>query len=217
MVPILVVMSGAIAFSAFTGSITTNVNASAGSISFNQQALLYNYSQENTDLSVGTSTANIQLPSGAMSGTFSPISLGWSGPGSSSVSPTQTLTISNMAPGNWATFELTVTNNGSVGLMLQEPNAQNPVVTPSAQESGQALGYQAVIGLPGVDPWPAFFGDMTSTHGYIYFITGLPSGSINNGLSASYFIVVGLGSSSGNHYQGSTFSWTLSIPVTSDP
>ncbi len=197
-VPVLVVMSGALAFSAFSGSITTDVNASAGYISFNQHAYLYNYTQDNTQMTVN----GVQLTAGPMSSDFSPMSLGWAGLDSQSGNTTtQTVTLGNMAPGNWATFEFTVTNNGSVGFMLSSATATGTITSGLSDTSASS--------------WSSFTSDMTGT-GYVYMVSSIPSGSIDNGGTASYFVVVGLASGSGNSYQESSFSLSVVITVTSD-
>ncbi|HLH86199.1 MAG TPA: hypothetical protein VKU79_04980 [Thermoplasmataceae archaeon] len=196
MVPVLVVMSGALAFSAFSGSITTNVNASAGYISFNQQAWLYNYSASNTVMTVDNMPLAIPSPA-----SFTPMSLGWAGLDNSGNVTEQTVNVGNMAPGNFVTFEFEVTNNGSVGFVLSS-------ATPTTAVSG---------GLGSVDAtsWSVFKEDMSST-GYVYMVTSIPSGSIDNGHTASYFVVVGLASGSDNSYEESTFALTITVTVTSD-
>ena len=200
-VPVLVVMSGALAFSAFSGTITTNVDASAGYISFNQQAMLYNYSASNTVMSVDGMT--LSIPESSSTAVMMP--LGWAGLDSlNSNTTTQTVTLGNMAPGNWATFEFTVTNNGSVGFELSS-------VSPTTTVSPSDLDLAAIS----ANTWSSFSADMGGT-GYVYMVTSIPSGSIDNGGTASYYVVIGLANGSGNTYQESSLSLSIAVTVTSD-
>ena len=198
-VPVLVVMSGALAFSAFSGTITTNVDASAGYISFNQQAMLYNYSASNTVMSVDGMT--LSIPESSSTAVMMP--LGWAGLDSlNSNTTTQTVTLGNMAPGNWATFEFTVTNNGSVGFELSS-------VSPTTTVSPSGLTATSA------NTWSSFNTDMAGT-GYVYMVSSIPSGSIVNGGTASYYVVIGLANGSGNSYQESSLSLSIAVTVTSD-
>lgn len=185
MVPVLVVMSGALAFSAFSGTITTNVNASAGYLSWSQQ-VTSNYTYEN-NTAVGSTflpTAASTLPSGPNA-------------------TEQGITVTNLAPGNWVEFNITITNTGSVGLMLK-----NVTISPSGAD-GLTNGTTAVSNFA--------YGMALGGTGYLYNVSAVPSGSIDNGGTFSYHIFLGLGSNSGNGYQESTFAVTITIGVVSDP
>ncbi len=203
MVPVLVVMSGALAFSAFSGTATTNVSATAGYLSWEQSiSSTYTYEHntlvKNNSKTVGTVTT----------------------PKTGANDTDMKLTVSNLAPGNWIVFNITVKNTGSVGLMLsgakittKELNATgvntptNGLVNYSVSMSdfvyGKALSPSTPSSTPGV--------------GYYYAVTEVPSGSIDNGGSTMYQIFLGLGSNSGNAYQESSFMLNVGITVTSDP
>lgn len=194
-VPVLVVMSGALAFSAFSGSITTNVNASAGYLSW-EQSITSTYTYEH-NTAVTNNSANV--PS---------VSTPKTGPNMTSMD----LTVSNLAPGNWIVFNITVTNTGSVGLELsgstiatQELNATG-VNTPTNGLTNSTVSTDDFV-----------YGSALSGTGYEYAVTEVPSGSVDNGGTVTYQIFLGLGSTSGNIYQESTFTLNVGITVTSDP
>lgn len=194
-VPVLVVMSGALAFSAFSGSITTNVNASAGYLSW-EQSITSTYTYEHNTAVTNNSA---KVPS---------VSTPKTGPNMTSMD----LTVSNLAPGNWIVFNITVTNTGSVGLELsgstiatQELNATG-VNTPTNGLTNSSVSTHDFV-----------YGSALSGTGYEYAVTEVPSGSVDNGGTVTYQIFLGLGSTSGNIYQESTFTLNVGITVTSDP
>ena len=190
MVPVLVVMSGALAFSAFSGSITTNVNASAGYLSWQQNETSHYTYMHNTE--VGTNFSD---------GTY--VKTSTSGPNVT----TQDISVTNLAPGNWIEFNFTVYNTGSVGLMLTHvsvstmgANGANMSVSSNDFMYGSALNVSA-----------------DSSFAYLYNVSSIPSGSIDQGSSTTYHVYLGMNEYAGNMYQESTFSLTVQITVTSDP
>lgn len=205
MVPVLVVISGALAFSAFSGTATTNVSATAGYLSWEQSITsTYTYHDNTAVTNNSKSVASVSTPK--------------MGPNATDMM----LTVSNLAPGNWIVFNITVTNTGSVGLMLSgstittmELNAtggntpKNGLVNASISTSdfmyGHALNPTSTTSTtaPGV--------------GYYYAVTEVPSGSIDSGHTVTYQIFLGLGQNSGNAYQESSFMLNVGITVTSDP
>ena len=194
-VPVLVVMSGALAFSAFSGSITTNVNASAGYLSW-EQSITSTYTYEH-NTAVTNNSANVPSVSTPKTGANM---------------TSMDLTVSNLAPGNWIVFNITVTNTGSVGLELsgstiatQELNATG-VNTPTNGLTNSTVSTDDFV-----------YGSALSGTGYEYAVTEVPSGSVDNGGTVTYQIFLGLGSTSGNIYQESTFTLNVGITVTSDP
>ena len=194
-VPVLVVMSGALAFSAFSGSITTNVNASAGYLSW-EQSITSTYTYEH-NTAVTNNSANVPSVSTPKTGANM---------------TSMDLTVSNLAPGNWIVFNITVTNTGSVGLELsgstiatQELNATG-VNTPTNGLTNSTASTDDFV-----------YGSALSGTGYEYAVTEVPSGSVDNGGTVTYQIFLGLGSTSGNIYQESTFTLNVGITVTSDP
>ena len=185
LVPVLVVMSGALAFSAFTGNITTNVNASAGYIGWSENVTGTYVHMDNT--MVKTTYKNVSTPS------------------YSEDSTTMSLGVSNLAPGNWVVFNITVTNTGSVGLELSGATVTS-TTTPSGLSS-----------MPTTPSESFMYGMNLSGNGFLYYVNEMPSGSLDHGQSTHFQIFIGLGDGSQNAYQDSSTSLTVSITATSDP
>lgn len=184
LVPVLVVMSGALAFSAFTGNITTNVNASAGYIGWSENVTGTYVHMDNT--AVKTTYKNVSTPS------------------FSEDSTTMNLGVTNLAPGNWVVFNITVTNTGSVGLELSGATVTS--TTTSSGLSSMATGSGSFS-----------YGMNLSGNGYLYNVTEMASGSLDHGQSTHFQIFIGLGDGSQNTYQDSSTSLTVTITASSDP
>lgn len=184
MVPVLVVMSGALAFSAFTGNITTNVNATAGFIGWQENVTGTYVHMDNT--AVKLTYTNGSTPS--YSQTISTVSLG----------------VTNLAPGNWAVFNITVTNTGSVGIELSGATTTT-TTTPNTLSASSVTSTSFV------------WGQNLSGNGYEYYVNEMASGSLDHGSSTSFQVFVGLGDGSQNAYQSSSMTLDITITVTSDP
>lgn len=184
MVPVLVVMSGALAFSAFTGNITTNVNATAGYIGWSENVTGTYVHMDNT--MVKTTYTNVSTPS------------------FSEDSTTMSLGVSNLAPGNWVVFNITVTNTGSVGLELSKAMVSS--TTSSSGLSSTSTGSSSFE-----------YGHNLSGNGYLYYVNEMASGSLDHGQTTSFQVFIGLGSGSGNSYQDSSTELTITIQASSDP
>ena len=221
LVPVLVVMSGALAFSAFSGSITTNVSATAGYMSYNQNMVLTGYYSDNTllTLAYGNYPANGSAPMSTMTlpvnytdhtNSALPIDLGWAGlhkQANNSVK-SQTVEVEGMAPGSWAQFEFTITNNGSVGFII---TTGTPV---GYQSSSVAVGMTNFTTAASVSE---FTSDMSSSSGYVIYVSAVPATSMDSGSSVSYSVYVGLGGSSNNYWAESSFNYAVPFTITSDP
>ncbi len=140
LVPIMLTMSGALAFSAFTGSVNTGVSANSGTITANIGSEISGAYVRNTVLTVsggndgsagGTTTATIAYVNGEVSTTYS------TGSGLATVPVTGSgsqyviyyLNVSNLAPGNWVKIEFTLQNEGSVGVIFHSPVVQTSMIT----------------------------------------------------------------------------------------
>lgn len=211
MVPVLVVMSGALAFSAFTGSITTNVSAMSGDLNINQQAFIAQWNSTNTQLGVGaTNVTGIETGQMAlatdhpyMTSPWTMTSLGWAG-AHFGRKITQSVNVSNLAPGNFVVFKFQVTNNGSVGIILNSVSATGSGVS-------SASSYQSFLG--------AMSQSSSATGLYVYANLTTPSGtSIDVGGSAYYTVYVGLAGGSINTDMSATLPGiTVTATIMSDP
>lgn len=190
LVPVLVVMSGALAFSAFSGSITTNVNASAGYLSWNQtETSNYTY-MHNTDVTTNFSAGSVVKTS--TSGQNATV---------------QYVGVSNLAPGNWVELNFTVENTGSVGLMLTSVSATGSGGYTNTSVSSSDFTYGAALNV-----------SSESDVAFLYNVSSsIPTGSIDSGNSVTYHIYLGMNEYAGNTYQESTFALAVHITVTSDP
>ena len=214
MVPVLVVMSGALAFSAFTGSITTNVSAASGDLNFNQQAFIAQWNSTNTQLGVGaTNVTGVETGSMALAtdhpyatSEWTMMSLGWAG-AKYGDTITQSVNVSNLAPGNFAVFKFQVTNNGTVGMILSSVSASGTSGT----------------GVTTASSYSEFLGAMSQSSSdsglYVFANLTTPAGtSIDNGGSAYYTVYVGLaGGSSNTDMSTSLPSVSVTASITSDP
>ena len=194
MVPVLVVMSGALAFSAFSGTATTNVSATAGYLSW-EQTISSNYTYHNN------TKVTSSYPSMG-------VSTHKTGPNATDME----ISVNNLAPGNWVEFNVTITNTGSVGLMLSGATITTTELNGTTmQRDSTALTNDTMASTS------FMYGQALGGTGYLYNVTEVPSGSIDNGGTATYQIFLGLGSDSGNAYQESMFTLNVGIIVTSDP
>lgn len=184
-VPILLIASGSILFSSFTGSILTTVNSTAaGDPAWNQYvSSTYTFS-DNTKIANQTS---ITEPTSTVD------------QGSIDIS------IFNLAPGNWVEFNITVTNTGSSNIMLS-----NYSLTTSEQNFE---GIQGILTNDSIALNAFKFGYALLGTGYLYNVSGLPSNVLFPGESAVYTIFLGLGYASNNSYEESNFKIVLTVTV----
>jgi hypothetical protein len=189
MVPVLVVISGALAFSAFSGTATTNVSATAGYLSWDQSITSTYTFEHNTAVSNNSSNVGtVHTPTSGKNAT------------------NMILSVSNLAPGNWVVFNITIKNTGSVGFILTQYSPS--VIFPSSPAIGLAVNGEFAN---------FSYGHPISGHYLKINVTEVQSGSIDPGQSASYQVFIGLGQSTGNAYQGSSVTLRIPIIVTSDP
>lgn len=135
-VPIMLTLSGAMAYSAFSGSVTTNVTATAGTLTYSIGTEVVDYYSMNTNISVsggvGSDTSVVYLLGNTVTGQelLAPVPVS----GGSGVPIIYYLNVSNLAPGNWVHVEITLTNTGTVGLIFARPALETSIVkiTPTA-------------------------------------------------------------------------------------
>ncbi len=210
MVPVLVVMSGSLAFSAFQGSITTNVNTTAGVLSFSQDLSLIGSDATNTAVTVSCSETGNQVTVGGPSPGSMPFDLGTVSSSSSSIS--QTVEVTNFAPLDYVIIEVTITNTGTVGMTVGWPQIVSNPTVPSWEIVNNSV-YWGPTNLGWLEGVPGF------CYAYYNFApTSTPPVTLAPGDSATYYLSIALGSyGNQNSLQDSTLSLTLTTDVTSSP
>ncbi len=114
LVPVLVVMSGALAFSAFTGTVTTNVTASSASFTLTEAGNVGVYNATNTVVTItgeqGTSMTSAGVAPLEQLGTITAVN------GASEA--TFSVSVNNLAPGDYVSLIFAINNTGSSAVNL---------------------------------------------------------------------------------------------------
>ena len=242
-VPVLLTMSGALAFSAFTGSVSTNVSATAGSISLSQTGEFFAGYVSNTNVTVsgglGSNTGSVVI-TGANLGTETSdaptlATVPYSG---YSLNVIYYVNVTNLAPGNWVAVHLTITNGGTVGFIAETPHIIPTHVTFKPSSAPPDLNLTNLTGVSGLFAGTLFAsgsplsglaaGTLFATNygatgvsglsGYAFAYTTSGFGeSLTHSSEADYTVYIGLSSGAGNGYQESSVSIPIMISVMSDP
>ncbi len=237
-VPLLVSLGGAFAFSAFSGSSSVTINNTASHLTWENQATLTATNANNTPLTldgpnghiyeVGTGMAYFQS-----SGMYR-LGFGAQYYNTATSGREYVINVTNFAPGEFIELTDIITNNGTVGFIVTAPYAQMsfntsdpplppppgpnpppPPPLPPSQQTSNKINATSV-------PYAYFMDDLQSSTGWIYNVTEV-SGfgiSLSPEGSATMTIMIGLGNSNGkdvNCYQDSTFSLNIDLNVESDP
>lgn len=219
-VPIMLTLSGAMAYSAFTGSITNDVGAGAGTLTYSENINLVNYFSQNTNMTaqMGTNSyvlsdhAGFNPSNGAFNYLTSPLKLGSVGPVTyTDYHQLATLNVSNMAPGNWVEANLTIVNQGSVGFIVGP-------VTISVNSTNHDYTGTYYEQEPSVSAFMSGEYNQSSGMNYIAFSTqNTYSPSINVGGSYTISVYLGLGIGSDNEFEENIVPFVISASITSDP
>lgn len=217
LVPVLVMMSGALAFSAFSGSATTNVTATAATVSFTQTAYFNGTNAMNTPFTVNSMTL-----SAASSNTTVATNSG--------SSTTLSLAVGNFVPSEWAKFVIGITNTGTAALNLNNSGSYFELDSTPAAYAYNGTGFHLTptkvpysvlappetlsgfVGLLSVQPyagnWTFAYGSVGRQSIPAYLLPG----------QTFYFsIYIGLGDLVGNSAQGSSLTLSFVMPMTSTP
>lgn len=245
-VPVFLIASGALAYSAFSGVAATNIAASAGDITANEYAELVTGYSSNTVIYVsggyGLNTNTATLTSSTESSPSGETNL-------ATVPTTDTgaqnfvyyVNVSNLAPGNWVKLHFSLSNKGSVGLIFGKPYIGSVTFSKSGLNLSNVTGslehkdiftsgnpLSGVSGLSGIGNYTFATSDSsvtsgagTLTHpGYAFAFGPTVSDfgvSLTNGGEADYSFYVGLSAGAGNGYQESSISIPIIVSITSDP
>ncbi len=221
-VPLLVSLGGAFAFSAFSGSSSVTINNTAGHLTWENQATLTATNANNTPLTMQGPNGNIYEIGTGMehfhaSGMYN-LGFGAQYYTTATSGREYVINVTNFAPGEFIQLTDVITNNGTVGFIVTAPyvsmaahSSSNPVYNPS----GKSIAVTNVSSS-------AFASDLQSSTGWLYSVNEV-SGfgtSLSPEGSATMIIMIGLGNSNGhdvNHYQGSDLSLEIDLNVESDP
>lgn len=257
-VPVLIVMSGALAFSAFQGSVTTSVTSHSGDMNVNEFAEVSGYYSGNTNFTV--SGGNNHLSStvtayfngshyGIVGGSSDDTSLATVPASGGQQYVVYYVNMTNLAPGDYVEMTFTIDNVGPIGIVLSQPyvsdvsfmgtdlNLSNVTSdlslfasgSPSSTPLGDFLGlstsdgYLAATNSGGstgtsTAPEPGFgYGLPHASSGFDTSLSPVSAIDSNAPHTADFTLYFGLSSDAGNNYQGSSVSFAVIVPVTSDP
>ena len=191
LVPVLVVMSGALAFSAFTGTVTTNVTANAASFSLTEAGNVAVYNATNTVVTItgeqSTSMTSAGVAPLEQLGTIQAVS------GASDAS--FSVGVNNLAPGDYVSLIFAINNTGTSAVNLGAMSisgvgtgsdwvqatfsSTNGVVATTSGASGFAYSLPSVYGIyPG--------------NAYTTKAVSEPSGVLAPGGTAVFYFLIGL-------------------------
>lgn len=217
-VPVLVLMGGTYAFSAWSGSANAYFSQSAATVSFSESLSFNSTDASITPLVLSTGHSTY----GNVVSTTNPFTLDNSTGGASSVL-SLFVNVSNLVPGDWASFTVVVTNTGTATLNASYIHAGKPILN----GRGDFLSRDIPI-------WTLFppiskqhLNDLTSRgmtkygldDGPITAITastaGSQSGYLQHGQSVSYNVYIILPSNAPPRFAGcSDGLFQVSLPVT---
>ena len=208
MIPLLIGLSGAMAFSQFTGTDNKVINATAGTLQFTEGA-------EITSVAFDPGSLLYVAGPGASYGASQPNTFGGvmdlgtlvsSGP---SDSMTYTINAGGFTPGDWIGIQFTLANTGNVPFKATVASG-----SPAITVSPVTLSYSVVT----MTSFPSnsdatgsswLYLDSTATA----FGSGLLMPTTGPSSSVSFNVYIGLGNGAGNSYQGSSFTYSLTIDV----
>ena len=208
MIPLLIGLSGAMAFSQFTGTDNKVINASAGTLQFTESAEIngvavdpgsmlyvagpgYSYGAGQSNAFGGTMELGTQVSSG------------------SSDSMTYTINAGGFTPGDWIGIQFTLENTGSVPFTATVAGGSATVtVSPATLQSTVTTITSFPAGSDATgSTW--LYLDNTAT----VFPGGLLMPTSGGSSMVTLNVYIGLGNGAGNSYQGSSFTYSLTIDV----
>lgn len=226
MTPILVVMGGALAFSAFSGTITTNIDAKAATLSFTQTLYFNGTNAMNGPLTAYTDQglSQISLTSATPNQTLSSVA------GLTGQNVEITLSVSNFSPAVWAKFVVGITNTGTAAVAL---NTSGNDFVLNATPLSYVYNGTGFASTPAQIPYSLIAPPMTLS-GFTSLMTVQPYsgnwtfafGSVGRQTVPQYLlpqqtfyfsIYVGLGNNAPNSFQGQTLTLNFIMPMNSVP
>ncbi len=208
MVPLLIGLSGAVAFSQFTGSDNKVINATAGTLQFTESAEITSVAMDPSSM---LSVAGPSATYGAGGTPFSGGAMDLGSMVSSSGTNTMTYTISasGLAPGDWFAVQFTLANTGSVPFLATVPGGGATVsVNPNSLSSQAAALTQFPSGSDATGSTWLYLDNTATAFGSGLFMPTSGGSSV-----VTFNVYIGLGNNAGNSYEGSTFTYSLTITV----
>ncbi|MBX8634969.1 MAG: hypothetical protein KIS30_03175 [Thermoplasmata archaeon] len=216
MIPLLIGLSGAMAFSQFTGTDSKAITATAGTFSMTEGAAVSSYYVSSGSMM----TVGGPVEDGHAAVTWTPSSdsgkLGTSTLAVGESSMTYDITVSNIAPGEWVNVTFTLTNTGSLAITLL------PGMLTSAQSSGVGGAALGAITNDSASSTSFVNGVALSGSGWAYSVFGLyptsPTVLTPTGASSvtTFTVSIGLGDSASNSYETSSFTVAVSISLSAE-
>ncbi len=219
MVPVVVVMGGTFAFSAWSGSANAFFNESAATVSYSESlsfvatnassanplTVSFNGGHTLTDVASGTAQQTLVTLNGNAASTLNVYG-----------------NVSGMLPGYWLEFQITITNTGSAVLNTSLLTSTSPV----ANGAGQVFNSPVPIGelQPAVTTSylnsvmnTGNLGGGVSTSGLDFLANATSTSStptsLAHGQSITYTLYAFLPFTASPSAEGSTFSWGLGVPL----
>lgn len=226
MVPILAVMSGALAYSAFSGTVTTTLDASSASVSFTQTVYFNGTNAMNTPL-ILSSSAN---SAGTSVLSTTPNETVGSVVGQTGQDVSFTVSAAHFVPSTWVKFVVGIQNTGSAALDLNTSgnsftlgstpaayvwNGTGFHLTPAAipySVIAPPMTQSAFVNLLSVQPYS---GNWTFAFGSVGRAT-VPQ-YLEPGQTFYFSVYVGLGDLEGNSAQDTSLSLSFVMPMTAAP
>jgi len=208
MVPLLIGLSGAMAFSQFTGTDNKVINATAGNLQFSEGAEINSVAFDPGSLlyvaGPGTSYgAGQPNPFGGS------MDLGTLASSGSSDSMTYTINAGGFTPGDWIGIQFTLTNTGNVPFTATIASGFPAVtVSPSGLTSTVVTMSSFPAGSDAIGNTWLYLDNTASTFGSGLF---MPTSGVSS--VVTFNVYIGLGNGAGNNYQGSSFTYSLTIDV----
>jgi hypothetical protein len=226
-VPILLAMGGTFAFSAFSGGSSIAINNTAGHLTWTNNVVIVRTNANNTPLTAqGPNGVIYEIVNGSSTATYNSSGMYKLALGNQSYTTLNGLKeynvrVNNFAPGEFVEFQATITNTGTVGFMVVPyvlAIGEEFISSNSTYNARDAPITATQVGVSSTSPFSTDLASSSSS-GYMYNVTTVSG--FHTSLSpegyATMDIYVGLGSNSGNHYQGSDITLTIFLSVVSDP
>ena len=149
-VPIILIMGGTIAYSGWSGSSVASFSQSAAVVSYTETLFFLGTNANLTPINIGNGYSNHTVVFNSPQFEISNSS------GNAGGSANVYANVSNMVPGDWVEFSVTITNTGSVSLFAGAPNfsfaSTSDTLSLGLLAPGQSLDYTVYLDLPSDSP-----------------------------------------------------------------